>query len=227
MLGDTWKDVHREWLHKLGNLTLTGYNSSYSNKPFDEKKTIAGGFHQSAVRLNEYVRQQPKWTASEMRERGQRLAHSALDIWPHHNADEGLILADRLRELRMLSASTKPDSMSVDASVAELLYGVRDAIRELGDSIEIVEGKSLCFYDAQSARFFAETLPMAGYVRLLLPIDFEEVVDPEGKASDVTAWTFLPNVTHRNCGVFIDVRSHQSIPKALAMVRQAYNVVEE
>ena len=227
MLGKDRESVHQMWLHRLGNLTLTAYNSAYSNRPFEEKKTIKGGFEQSAVRLNEYVKKQTKWTASEMEERGNILAHRALDIWPHHNADERLVIAEEIRELRLRSASRQPDAINMDSSVAEVLYGIRDAIRELGESIEIVEGNSLCFYDAQSAGFFAETLPMASYVRILLPIDFEEIDDPEGMAGDVTAWKFLPNVTHRDCGVFIDVGSQQSIPKAVAMVRQAFNVVGE
>ena len=227
MLGKNWEEVHQTWLHRLGNLTLTAYNSTYSNRPFEEKKTVTGGFEQSAVRLNEYVRQQTEWAAFEMKERGSILAHRALDVWPHHNADERLVLAEEIRELRTRSAARKPDSINVDASVEEVLYGIRDAIRELGESIEIVEGNSLCFYDAQSAGFFAETLPMASYVRILLPIDFEEIDDPEGVARDVTAWKFLPNVTHRDCGVFIDIGRQQSIPKAVAMVRQAFNVVEE
>ena len=226
MLGADWEEVHRKWLHRLGNLTLTAYNSTYSNRPFEEKKTVKGGFEQSAVRLNEFVRQQTKWTAAEMDKRGGILAHRALEIWPHHNADESLVVAEEVRELRRRAASRKPDSMSMDDSVSKVLYAIRDAIRELGESIEIIEGKSLCFYDAQSAVFFAETLPMASYVRLLLPLDFEEIDDPERVAADVTAWKFLPNVTHRDCGVFIDIGSQESIPKALAVVRQAFNAVE-
>lgn len=227
MLGESWEEVHQTWLHRLGNLTLTGYNSTYSNKPFEEKKTVTGGFNQSAVRLNEYVRQQPEWTALEMEGRSRALAQRALDIWPHHNADERLVVAEEIRELRSRSAARKVDSINMDDSASLILYGIRDAIRELGEAIEIVEGNSLCFYDAQSAGFFAETLPMSGYVRILLPIDFEEIDDPEGVAKDVTAWKFLPNVTHRDCGVFIDIGSQQSVPKAVAMVRQAFNVVSE
>ena len=48
MLGKDWEEVHKTWLHRLGNLTLTAYNSTYSNRPFEEKKTITGGFEQSA-----------------------------------------------------------------------------------------------------------------------------------------------------------------------------------
>ena len=227
MLGKAWEEVHQKWLHRLGNLTFTAYNSTFSNRPFEKKKTVNGGFEQSAVRLNKYVRQQTKWTAREMEKRGCILAHRALVIWPHHNADERLVLAEEIRELRTLSAARKVESINMDASVADIFYGIHDAIREMGDSIEIVEGNSLCFYNAQSAGFFVETLPMANYVRVLLPIDFEEIDDSEGLARDVTEWKFLPNVTHRDCGVFMNIWSQQEIPKAVALVRQAFNVVEE
>ena len=227
MLGDDWEDIHQIWLHRLGNLTLTAYNSSYSNRPFHEKKTIKGGFEQSAVRLNEYVRKQTQWTVAQMEKRGQILANRAVNIWPHHNADENLILADELRELRVRSAGRSPDSVTMRDSVRELLYAIRDATRELGESIEIVERRSLCYYDANYGSFFAETLPMARYVRVLLPIDFDEIDDPEGVAGDVTAWKFLPNVAHRDCGVYIDIWEKHRIPTVVRMIRQAFSIAAE
>ena len=227
MLGRDWKEIHQTWLHRLGNLTLTAYNSTYSNRPFQEKKTMQGGFDQTAVRLNEYVRKQTEWTTSAMHDRGCKLAHRAVDIWPHHAANDDLVLAEEIRQLRNRSAARLPDSLNMDASVGEIFYGIRDAIVKLGESIEIVEGNSLCFYGAHSAGFFAEALPMASYVRILLPIDFEEIDDPEGMAKDVSAWKFLPRVTHRDCGVFIDIDSKQSIPNAVSMIRQAFNMTEE
>lgn len=72
MLGKDWEEIHKTWLHRLGNLTLTTYGSAYSNRPFEEKKTITEGFEQSAVRPNGYVREQAKWTACEMEERATR-----------------------------------------------------------------------------------------------------------------------------------------------------------
>ena len=70
MLGADWSDIQRQWLHRLGNLTLTGYNSKYSDRPFAEKKTISGGFEESSVRLNKYIREQAQWTPAEMKARG-------------------------------------------------------------------------------------------------------------------------------------------------------------
>ena len=54
MLGIEWKGIQDEWLHRLGNLTLTGYNSEMSDRSFEDKKTIKGGFEESAVRLNRF-----------------------------------------------------------------------------------------------------------------------------------------------------------------------------
>jgi uncharacterized protein with ParB-like and HNH nuclease domain len=38
-LGKDWEQTHELYLHSIGNLTLTGYNSELSNAPFEKKKT--------------------------------------------------------------------------------------------------------------------------------------------------------------------------------------------
>ena len=48
-LGQDAENIHGEWLHTLANLTLTAYNSKYSNAPFNEKKTMADGYLQSGI----------------------------------------------------------------------------------------------------------------------------------------------------------------------------------
>ena len=37
-LGDSYEEIHDTWLHRIANLTLTAYNSKYSNSTFVEKK---------------------------------------------------------------------------------------------------------------------------------------------------------------------------------------------
>lgn len=54
-LGDNWKDVQKTYLHTIGNLTLTAYNSEMSDKPFMIKMDMTGGFKESALRLNAYL----------------------------------------------------------------------------------------------------------------------------------------------------------------------------
>src|SRR5204863_325659 len=51
-LGPDWQSIQATWLHTLGNLTLTGYNSEYSDRPFAEKRDMPGGFKSSPLRLN-------------------------------------------------------------------------------------------------------------------------------------------------------------------------------
>lgn len=65
MLGAEWQRVQQEWSNRLGNLTLTGYNSTYSDRSFEDKKTIKGGFNESAVRLNKSIRDASRWTATD------------------------------------------------------------------------------------------------------------------------------------------------------------------
>ena len=50
--GPEWEEIQQKWLHTLGNLTLTGYNSEYSDRPFVEKRDMSGGFSESPLRLN-------------------------------------------------------------------------------------------------------------------------------------------------------------------------------
>lgn len=42
-LGEKWKEIRDKYLHTIGNLTLTGYNSELSFKPFKEKRDMEGG----------------------------------------------------------------------------------------------------------------------------------------------------------------------------------------
>src|SRR5207253_10880297 len=48
-LGPEWKRIQETWLHTLGNLTLTGYNSEYSDRPFTEKRDMQKGFKESPL----------------------------------------------------------------------------------------------------------------------------------------------------------------------------------
>ncbi|WP_236153481.1 HNH endonuclease family protein [Lactobacillus delbrueckii] len=46
-LGNGYQEIYDRWDNHLANLTLTAYNSSYSNKSFHEKKTAEYGFDHS------------------------------------------------------------------------------------------------------------------------------------------------------------------------------------
>ena len=82
-LGEDWEVIQERWLHTISNLTLTGYNSNYSNKTFQEKKTMKNGFLDSGIRLNHFVAQFDKWDEEELGLRKAKLSEMALDIWEY------------------------------------------------------------------------------------------------------------------------------------------------
>ena len=79
-LGDDYEQIHETWLHRIANLTLTAYNSKYSNSGFEEKKTMKNGFEDSGIRMNTYIAKKEKWTLTELDERNQYLMRRALEI---------------------------------------------------------------------------------------------------------------------------------------------------
>jgi uncharacterized protein with ParB-like and HNH nuclease domain/predicted transport protein len=83
-LGERYEDIYRTWLNRLGNLTLSGYNSEYQNYSFLTKRDMEGGYKESAVHLNQSLAKEDKWTEATMKERGEILARKALQVWPDH-----------------------------------------------------------------------------------------------------------------------------------------------
>ena len=75
--------IHSEWLHRLANLTLTAYNSKYSNSPFSEKKTMQDGYLQSGIKMNQRVAQKEHWGLAELEERCGYLTQQAIQLWPY------------------------------------------------------------------------------------------------------------------------------------------------
>ena len=80
-LGEGYAIIHEEWLHRLANLTLTGYNSKYSNSPFSEKRDTANGFADSGLRMNVWIAQQNTWGLAQLESRNELLVSRACQIW--------------------------------------------------------------------------------------------------------------------------------------------------
>jgi hypothetical protein len=78
-LGDSLEDVQREWLHTIGNLTLTGYNPKLSNRELAWKKAE---FAKSNLRLNRWFVSTDHWTGTEIAERAKSIANDVVALWP-------------------------------------------------------------------------------------------------------------------------------------------------
>lgn len=82
-LGEDWQEIQAKYLHTPGNLTLTGYNSELSDRPFKTKQEVPGGFKDSPIRLNHGLARLEKWSEAEIHHRGQELAEIASKVWPY------------------------------------------------------------------------------------------------------------------------------------------------
>jgi len=93
MLGDDFERIHRDYLHTLANLTLTGYNSEYSNRPYLDKMNLEVkdkktgevrkvGFADSKLPLNEWIAKHDTWNEETLKERQNWWVNSLKKVWP-------------------------------------------------------------------------------------------------------------------------------------------------
>jgi predicted transport protein len=222
MLGEGWKGVRQTWLHRLGNLTLTGYNSTYSDKPLAEKQTIEHGFRQSSVRLNQDVRDALVWTEAEMSARGARLASRALTVWPRLDADTKMIRAMEREELKTRAASRRVDKVEMTDEATALFTALRSRIRtEFPEVIEMAETKSVSYHDPD---FFLEVIPRKRGLGLLIGIDYNEVDGPDETVRDTANYSFVMNASYQG-GVLINLRDQDQLEQAMRVITQAHTLI--
>lgn len=144
-LGSDYENIQERWLHTVANLTLTGYNSDYGNRTFQDKKTIENGFNQSGLRLNQYIKMFDKWTENELQQRQAYLSQLAKQIWgypttnykPTKSSEElSVLLSDdfdfrfwEIKELTFMGTVIKTDSFAnAFLKVIEQLYSLEPSI---------------------------------------------------------------------------------------------------
>ena len=88
-LGTDYETVHNTYLHTLGNLTLTGYNSEYQNKCFIEKMEYTDkdgnkiGYRHTPIKISSYLTNQTVWGKDQILARTERLANELIQIWKY------------------------------------------------------------------------------------------------------------------------------------------------
>lgn len=230
MLGAEWKKIQHTWLNRLGNITLTAYNSEYSDRPFDEKKTLKDkdgkdvGFSSSPLRLNKFIREQAKWTEKEIEQRGKHWAGRALTIWKALVVDVAAVKKAELEDKKAQAAKYTIESFVLDDVSKPLFDNLRAQVQGLGqDVVELFGSKTVTYrvYD-----FFVEVLPRKHRLLLLLNLDFADCKDPSGIAADATDNAWISNASESG-GVVFSLRQEAEIPAALNLIRQAYENVAE
>ncbi|KUJ83803.1 hypothetical protein AWR36_008265 [Microbulbifer flavimaris] len=183
-LGEDWQRIHEQYLHTLGNLTLTGYNSEYSDKSFKDKRDMDGGFRQSPLRLNEGLGQCEKWSEAAIQARAERLAKGAIQIWAAPN-----LPAETLQQYRKVEPDTTTYTIDdhqhlQDGRTRELFEILRTRLLQLDECVTESFFKLYVAYKAETN--FVDVVPQARGLRISLNMDYPEVDDPRGLCRDVT-----------------------------------------
>jgi len=183
MLGDHWKVVHEKFLHTLGNLTLTGYNSELSDRPFGQKKIIVGGFNDSPLRLNEYLRRVEVWNEKSILERAKKLAMKSSRIWKSPDlTDEQLEFYKPEVKSSVIYTIDNYDYLKGD--ILELYNALKKRILNIDSSVR-EEYKKL-YIAFKSSTNFVDIVPQKSRLRLSLNIPFSNILDPKGYCKDIT-----------------------------------------
>lgn len=88
-LGTDWERIHEMYLHTMGNLTLTGYNSEYRNKRFTDKQDCVDkdgnkiGYRHTPIKISSYLTSVSKWGENEILSRAELLAKELIQIWKY------------------------------------------------------------------------------------------------------------------------------------------------
>ena len=190
-LGPEWKRIQETYLHTIGNLTLTGYNSSLSDRPFLEKRNMVGGFKKSQVSLNGDLGELEHWSEAEIVARGARLADRAATIWGHP------AISDERLDVYRAKAQKQGDTLSPDihfqnSPVSRSLWeALRVRILNLDSSVTEEVFKSYIAY--KSSTNFVDINPRKNWLIATLNIEFDALDDPREWCRDVTTTGKLGN----------------------------------
>ncbi|MDR1959431.1 MAG: DUF262 domain-containing protein [Planctomycetaceae bacterium] len=76
--------IKENYLHTIGNLTLSGNNGKLGNKSFTEKRDLPEvGYRASRLHLNQYIATLKKWNRKEIEKRFEWIAARFLKIWEY------------------------------------------------------------------------------------------------------------------------------------------------
>lgn len=224
-LGPEWQRIQQTWLHTLGNLTLTGYNSEYSDTPFAYKRdqvTNADGkkigFKFSALNINDGLGEVAQWNEDAIKARAERLAKEAAKVWAAPVLDIGVLDA-----YRPAAGKSAPQQYSIDdhphlvgGPMRELFEALRKAVLELDACVTEEFLKLYVAYKAETN--FVDVVPQVRRLRLSLNMPFNEIDDPRGLCLDVTnlgRWG--------NGDVEVGLSSLDDLPYIMGLIRQSFD----
>lgn len=219
-LGPDWRTVQERWLHTIGNLTLTGYNSELSDRPFSEKLTIKGGFRESPLHLNAYLAKLETWNEQQIMARAQHLADLALQVWPAPRVSEETLATYRQAKTKVSVTYSLEDHSALRGPIRPLFDELRKRVLNLDAGVvDEVRKQYVAF---KLATNFLEIAPLVSELKLYLDISPGELDDPLGVGRDVSG------VGHWGTGdVEVRLTSAEQLEGVMTLVRQAFDLQGE
>ena len=215
-LGANWNEIHKKYLHTIGNLTLTAYNSELGDRPFMEKMTMKqGGYIATGLRLNSFIREQKHWNEDTITERAKILAQLALKIWEYPK-----VSSEVLKKYQKKTKSEEVYSLETYAP-SDLSRSLFEAlcrrIKNLSDDITCEFTKKYAAYKFDKTNF-ADVIVLKTKLKIIVNLKFKEVVDLKGICRDVT------NVgTWGNGDVEISLENLSELDDVMEIIEQSFN----
>ena len=215
-LGPTWQWVRDTYLHTLGNLTLTAFNASMSDKPFRAKRDDPKGFRFSPLHLNAGLASVDVWDEVAIKTRAQRLSGMAVAAWcAPHISEATLESFKRKADSEVPEYSIMDHPSLVTGSLKPMFEALRHEIKALNPAIVEEFGKLYVSYSAE--RVFVSAIPRQARLRLVLNMPFPELQDARKMGRDIT------NIGHWSKGdVDVDLERASDTPYVIGLVRQAF-----
>ncbi len=213
-LGTEWQRIQQTWLHTLGNLTLTGYNSEYSDRPFTEKRDMEGGFKQSPLKLNDGLGQLEQWNEEAIKTRAGKLAGLAVRVWTGPQLDAAVLATYQPRQVSYETYSIQDHPNLLVPSLRPVFEAFRKAVLALDPCVIEEFLKPYVAYKAETN--FVDVVPQAKRLRLVLNMRFAEINDPKGLCRDATG------IGHQGNGdVEVSLATLDELPYVIGLVRQS------
>jgi len=214
-LGRDWKRVQETWVHTLGNLTLTGYNPEYSDRPFPKKRDMPGGFRESPLHLNQGLREVEVWNEAAIQARADQLAKQALEVWPAPALSDEAIERYRKKPTAEPTYTIEDHPYLLSGPMRELFEAFRKEVLVLDPCVTEEFLKLYVAYKAETN--FVDVVPQKNRLRLSLNMKFREVYDPRGLCKDVSnlgRWG--------NGDVEVGLSRLEDLSYVMGLVRQAF-----
>jgi uncharacterized protein with ParB-like and HNH nuclease domain/predicted transport protein len=219
-LGPDWKRVQKDLLHTLGNLTLTGYNSEYSDRSFLEKRDMTDngkpmGFKNSPLVLNEGLGVLEQWTEDAIKGRAKKLAELAVQVWKSPSLPPEVIAMYRPAATNVVGATVEDYPPLINSPFRELFCALRKEIIALDPCVAEEFLKNYVAYKAETN--FVDVKVQVKGLRLALNMAFTDINDPEKRCEDKSA------VGHWGNGdVEVGLVSLGEIPYMMGLIRQSF-----